>query len=194
MNLETSLVMQRHAPLRERYRRTPEVAWITDGATALHGAGLDPFHGLVQIGTSAPVRFSYGIHRAVGGDHDLPNPGDLLCAALAACLDATLRMVADRFGVTVQELTVTVSADVDVRGTLAVRHDVPVGFQAMHCRVDLAVPADTNHDSLEAVKVWSERSCVNLQTLRRGVDIDTVFRVRTEPDAPECAATGKGGD
>lgn len=32
----------------------------------------------------APLQF--GIHRAIGGFHDYPNPGDLLNAALAACL------------------------------------------------------------------------------------------------------------
>lgn len=75
--------------------------------------------------------WSFGIHRAVGGYHDAPNPGDILCAALASCLDSTIRIIADRLGITLTSLEVDVTAEVDVRGTLVVNRDIPVGFQAM---------------------------------------------------------------
>jgi uncharacterized OsmC-like protein len=71
-----------------------------------------------------------GIHHAVGGYHDAPNPGDLLCAALASCLDSTLRIIAARLGVRLVALEVDVTADVDVRGTLMLDRAVPVGLRA----------------------------------------------------------------
>jgi organic hydroperoxide reductase OsmC/OhrA len=43
----------------------------------------------------------------------LPNPGDLLCAALANCEDATVRMIADILGVTILDLRVEVTGDAE---------------------------------------------------------------------------------
>lgn len=65
----------------------------------------------------------------MSSDHDAPNPGDMLCGALAACMDSTIRKVADHLGVTLTSLEVKVAAEVDVRGCLAVDRKVPVGFQ-----------------------------------------------------------------
>lgn len=39
---------------------------------------------------------------AIGGDHDAPSAGDMLCSALAACMDSMIRMVADHLGVTLK--------------------------------------------------------------------------------------------
>jgi uncharacterized OsmC-like protein len=76
-------------------------------------AAHDPFHGSVTVGDSL-TRPEFGIHRAVGGDHDLPNPGDMLCAAPAACLDSTVRMIAARLGMGLRRLEVDVRAIADV--------------------------------------------------------------------------------
>lgn len=84
----------------------------------------------------------FGLDRHVGGLHDLPNPGDLLCAAVAACEDGTLRMIAALPGITVEELEVEVSGKLDVRG-------------------------GTRRERRRAV-----RFCVNPGTLRNGVHVD----------------------
>jgi organic hydroperoxide reductase OsmC/OhrA len=50
---------------------------------------------------------------AVGGftgDGDVPCPGDLLLAALAACQETTLRMVAATMGIDLEELEVPVES------------------------------------------------------------------------------------
>src|SRR5215471_1390406 len=126
-----SLVQRRQNPLRERYCSAPAEAWISDGAQTISACGGDAFHGVVvpDNGGDAPVQF--GIHRAIGGFHDYPNPGDLLSAALAACFDSTLRMIADHLGIRLKSLDVEVTADCDVRGCLQVDSAVPVGFQHM---------------------------------------------------------------
>jgi uncharacterized OsmC-like protein len=179
MNQPESVVARRQAPLKKRYLDEPEAALIADGASTDAAGAPDAVHGRVTIGSRRPATLSFGIHAAVGGDHDLPNPGDILCAALAACMDATLRMVADRAGLEVVGLVVNVKAEVDVRGTLAVSPDVSVGFQSMHCSVKLTVPPDAPRKLIDTVIHWTERSCVNLQTLRGGVDVDTAFQVNT---------------
>lgn len=168
-----SIVKQRQDPLRGRYRSAANEARITDGARTLNGGAEDPFHGTVVAGEGHGSPWRFGVHRAVGGDHDLPNPGDMLCAALASCLDSTIRMVADRLDIRIESLEVAVTAEVDVRGTLLVDRSVPVGFQGMQCRVRLQPSADADPAKLQMLLAAAEHSCVVLQTLRGGVPIET---------------------
>ncbi len=166
----------RQEPLRARYKEAPEDAWITDHGRTRGGVGTDPFHGYVVPGSKEyGIVWPFGIHTAVGGDHDGPNPGDLLCAALATCLDSTIRIIADRLRVTLTSLEVDVTANVDVRGTLMVDRQVPVGFQRMHCQVDVQAAPGTDPNALQRVLQAAESCCVNLQTLRSGVAVETSF-------------------
>jgi len=186
-------VQARQDPLCARYRDVPEDAMIRDYARTTDDGELNAFHGRINFGRSTggatvvngqpvepddkeySIEMPTGIHRAVGGDHDLPNPGNLLCAALATCLDSTIRMIANRLGVELASLEVEVSAEADVRGTLVVDRDVPVQFQSMSCRIDLEPVNDTNPRLLEKLISAAEYSCVNLQTLRSGVPVETTL-------------------
>src|SRR5262245_60493597 len=169
--IRAGLVQQRQAPLRERYRSVPAEARIIDRAQTINACGGDAFHGVVvpANGTDAPL--SFGIHRAVGGFHDDPNPGDLLSAALAACFDSTLRMIAEHLGIRLATLDVTVDAECDVRGCLLVDPAVPVGFQRMRCRVRLETDEDVDERKLQMLMAAAENSCVVMQTLRNGVTV-----------------------
>jgi uncharacterized OsmC-like protein len=168
-----SIVKQRQDPLRERYRSTVNEARITDRARTLNDGASDPFHGTVVAGEGHGSPWRFGIHRAVGGDHDLPNPGDMLCAALASCLGSTIRMIADRLDIRIETLEVAVTAEVDVRGTLLVNRSVPVGFQGMQCRVRLHPAAGADPAKLQVLLAAAEHSCVVLGTLRKGVPVET---------------------
>lgn len=169
-----SYVSERQDPLRHQYRTEPEAAQITDRARAVRGLELDPFHGIVVPGTrDGQSVVKVGAHAAVGGYHDDPNPGDILCAALACCLDSTLRMIANRLGVRLTRLEVDVTADVDVRGALMVDDQTPVGFTAMRCDVDLAVAEGTSKSLLDGLLAAAERCCIVMNTLRGGVPVTT---------------------
>lgn len=171
-------VRARQEPLRARYRDEPGEALITDRARTTGGAALDAFHGEIVPGSEDyGVLWKFGIHRAIGGDHDLPNPGDLLCAALAACLDSTLRILADRLGVGIVSLSVEVDARIDVRGTLVVDRSVPVGFQAMRCRVRLETGEGVDPGLVQKLLAAAEHSCVNLATLRSGVSVEASYEI-----------------
>lgn len=171
---EATGVRERQDHLRERYKDTPNNAAITDRARSTGGMDTDPFHGHVVPGSKDyGVKWPFGIHHAVGGFHDAPNPGDILCAALSACLDSTLRMIADRLGIKLIALEVTVAADVDVRGTLNVDRTVPVGFQQMRCDVDIQAADGTEPKLMQKLMAAAEHSCVVLQTLRSGVSVET---------------------
>lgn len=174
-------VLARQEPLRARYKEAPQEARIVDRGRAVDGVKSDPFHGHVVPGSKDyGVAWPFGIHFAVGGDHDAPNPGDLLCAALATCLDSTIRIIAARLRVALTSLEVDVTGDLDVRGTLMVDRQTPVGFQKMHCRIHVEAAPGTDPKALERLLAAAEHSCVNLQTLRSGVAVET----SVHPGAP----------
>lgn len=177
-NLNNMTVRDRQDPLREHYRKKPQDAAITDQSKTSGGVSTDPFHGKIHLGQPTyEVSLPFGIHHAVGGYHDAPNPGDILCAALAACLDSTLRIIANRMGVSLTSLEVEVIADIDVRGTLLVDRSVPVGFQKMQCHVNFQAAEGTDPRLIEKLAAASEHSCIVLQTLRSGVTVETNFKV-----------------
>lgn len=169
----TALVRQRQEPLQRRYRERPDQAQIVDHARAT-SIGSDPFHGMVIAGDSH-VSLDFGIHRAIGGDHDLPNPGDMLCAALAGCLDSTLRMIAARMGLALKTLEVEVSAHADVRGCLMVDRQVPAGFQRIDVDVRIEPAEATDPMLIGKITSAAEQCCVVLQTLRSAVPVETRF-------------------
>ncbi|PVV11756.1 MAG: hypothetical protein B6D77_06235 [gamma proteobacterium symbiont of Ctena orbiculata] len=180
MNTQIRLnVRDRQTPLQQRYQVNPDEALINDQARTSGGVENDPFHGTVHPGKpDTSVALHFGIHSAVGGYHDAPNPGDLLCAALAACLDSTLRIIADRLGVRLQSLEVAVLGEVDVRGTLMVDRMVQVGFHKMSCRIDIQAEKQTDPRLVEKLIAAAEHSCVTLQTLRSGVNVETSVNSR----------------
>jgi len=193
---ETADVTSRQEPIRQRYREAPDEAWVVDYASTVGGTGLDAFHGRLDLGRStggpagamvdgyvAPETGEYnmelpvGIHRAIGGDHDVPNPGNLLSAALATCLDTTIRMIADRMGIALESLRVKVASHVDVRGTLRVEEDVPVGFRKMECHVRLRAADGTDAGSIRKLLRAAEYSSVNLRTLQAGVPVELHYDI-----------------
>ena len=132
-----SLVRERQAPLRAAYAEHPEDAVTHKHATTHTEPGLDCLHGIVKPGEGFNVTWRTGIDRTVGGDHDGPNPGDVLCAALASCMDGMVRMVADIMAIDLTDVSVEVDGEVDVRGTMAIDPTAPVGFRSMRCTVHL---------------------------------------------------------
>ncbi len=66
----------------------------------------------------------YGTDHKLGGPHDAPNAGEILCAALAACMDNIYRMLAGHLGIELLDLEVEVTGDVDVRGCMAIDPEV----------------------------------------------------------------------
>ncbi len=177
MITKASLVAGRQAPLRRTYLDDPQRALSVKWAATKSGAGADAFHSVVEIGKGYGVSQRLGIDHMVGGDHDLPNPADLLCAALAACEDSAVRMIADLLGIQILDLRVEVVGEVDVRGALAIDRSVKVGFRSMNCRVHLRVPQNTEQPRLAALRKQSEASCVNLDTLRSGVPVGVDFAI-----------------
>lgn len=171
----TNSVSEAQAPLRALYKSTPERAMVTDEARTSGDDPGDPFHARVTVVNGGGAVIPFGVHHAVGGPYDGPCPGDLLCAALAACQDSSIRMVANAMGIELTGLEVRVRGTVDVRGALAVQKDVPVGFQSITCDIHLQVAEGTPVDQLERLRAAADRCCVVGQTLRSPPAVKTTF-------------------
>jgi uncharacterized OsmC-like protein len=168
-------VNEAQQPLRAQYKTSPEAAMVTDHARTSGSDASDPFHSMVEPMQGCGVNVPIGVHRALGGLHDAPTPGDMLCAALAACQDSSIRMVANLLNIELEQLEVNVEAIVDVRGTMGIDKNVPVGFQNIRCSVHLRAKEGTDPVILQKLQVVAERCCVVQQTLHNPPPIETVF-------------------
>jgi uncharacterized OsmC-like protein len=168
MDREQLRAVQR--PLKERYREAPEAALVTlcaDGS-------LDDQEVACSVQTGrALVRA--GLHPATGGSGTLACSGDMLLEALVACAGVTLRSVATSLQIPVTG-TVRAEGDLDFRGTLGVASDdeAPVGFRAIRLAFNLQSPA--TDEQLETLLKLTERYCVVLRTLARGVPVSCQLR------------------
>ena len=115
-----------------------------------------------------------GLHPATGGDGTLACSGDLLLQALVACAGVTLRAVATNRGIEVRG-AVRAEGDLDVRGTLGVGRDAPVGFRAIRLHFDLE--SDAAPEDIATLVETTERYCVVLQTLARPADLSVEHAV-----------------
>jgi len=164
----------RQAPLMMLYKQDASQAMIVDSArtSSDQTTPLHPFYSQVIFGDGVPARQAVGVHKAVGGKSDFPNPGEILSAAIASCLDCTIRIISNRLGIALTELEVAVDAKVDVRGTLQVDRDVSVGFETIDVDVKISAQPGISQSQLDMIVTAAEQSCVVLQTLRNPPEIN----------------------
>ena len=172
-------VRARQEPIRKRYREDPgsalEVLRVHGGSGDL----TDPVHCVVSPDSLPDAVFRCGAHAAVGGEGDAPCSGDLLLAALAACQETTLRMVAANMEIDLEELEVSVEADWDPRGTLAMGREFPIGITAVRAHTRVVVRGDERGERAERLLRSAERYCVVLSTLRAGVPVESTFTLES---------------
>ena len=157
MNAEQLRAMQ--APIRQRYRDTPDAARVPARAEARLDADeiactVPSWHGETKA----------GLHPATGGSGELACSADMLLEAVAACAGVTLRAVATATGVTNRNARVIPECTGDGRGTPGVDRSVPVGLTDIALRFE--IDSDADPAKLERMIQTTERYCVILQTLR----------------------------
>jgi uncharacterized OsmC-like protein len=151
------------APLKEKYRETPQAAVVTLKAQGRLGEGVS-----CRVDTHAGEAKA-GLHPATGGDGTEACSADMLLEALAACAGVTLRAVATAIGLNLKRGTVTAEGEVDFRGTLGVAKDAPIGFREIRLRFDL--DTDASQEQIDKLVNLTERYCVVYQTLRNAPPI-----------------------
>jgi uncharacterized OsmC-like protein len=146
-------------PLKEKYRNDASASRIT--LKAKGGQTETPIACSVAIGRAI---YDAQAHTGVGGAGTGACSGDLLLGALSACAQITCQMVAEAMGVRTERIEVTVEGDLDLRGTLGIAKDVPVGFERLRIRFDIQAPQATP-EQLRALQEKTEQYCVVMQTL-----------------------------
>src|SRR5262245_36292288 len=158
-------------PLKERYRADESTAKITLVARGGQGEATGPVACSVDIGRAL---YQAQAHVGVGGPGTAACSGDLLLGALAACAQITCQMVAAAMGVPVRDVRVEVEGDLDLRGTLGIARDVPVGFESIRTRFEIDAPEATP-EQLQALREKTEQCCVVMKTLQQPPELETTW-------------------
>lgn len=146
-------------PLKEKYRSEAGSSRIT--LRAKGGQAGAPIACSVDIGRAI---YQAEAHSGVGGAGTGACSGDLLLGALAACAQITCQMVATAMGIATEKIEVTVEGDLDLRGTLGIAKDVPVGFESIKMKYEIVAPLATA-EQLRGLREKTEQYCVVMQTL-----------------------------
>ena len=149
------------APIKDRYRETPQAAVITLKAQGT----LDDTAIACKVETGRALAMA-GLHPATGGSGLELCSGDMLLEALVACAGVTLKSVATAVEIPLTSGHVIAEGDLDFRGTLGVDKEAPVGFAEIRLRFD--VDTDAPQDKLDLLLKLTERYCVVYQTIKNG--------------------------
>jgi uncharacterized OsmC-like protein len=157
------------APLKEKYRDSPEAAVITLKAEGCIGEGIT-----CSVKTGKAL-VEAGLHPATGGTGMSACSGDMLLEALVACAGVTLNAVATALGLPVRDARIRAEGDLDFRGTLGVAKDAPVGFRSV--RLAFEIDGDLTEEQRATLVKLTERYCVVYQTLRQPPPIAVTSRM-----------------
>ncbi len=161
----------RQKPLKDRYRDDAASARLVH---SVHSEPLldDPTR--VRI-TSGTATWEFAAHAMAGGPDGEPCSGDVLLAALAGCQEVTIKMVAASMGIVLDDLRVTVTGEMDFRGTMGIDRAVPVGYSRIRCAIALRAQGDP--ERLRRLVERAEQYCVVRDTLARGTQVTSEIRV-----------------
>src|SRR5689334_6562600 len=156
------------APLKDKYRETPDAAVITLKAQGT----LDDQHIACKVETGRALAVA-GLHPATGGTGAELCSGDMLLEALVACAGVTLKAVATALEIPLRNGTVKAEGDLDFRGTLGFDKTAPVGFRDI--RLSFEVDTDAPQDKIDQLLKLTERYCVVFQSLNNKPDLSATL-------------------
>lgn len=167
--MDAQTLRQLQAPIKARYKETPEAAQHVFEARG----SLSADHPSCRIHTRF-ARYEAGLHPKAGGDGSEACSGDLLLESLVACAGVTFNVVATAMGVPWRSVEVVVEGEGDFRGTLGMDKGVPVGLTTIRLRFEVDSPA--SDAQLASLLALTERYCVIFQTLQSPPHIDASVR------------------
>jgi uncharacterized OsmC-like protein len=171
MDKEQFRMMQ--APIKEKYKQDPQAALVTTRVSGRASSGL----AFTVESSRGPIEA--GPHAATGGDATLASAEEMLMEAVVACSGVTLRSVAAAWGVELRQARILAEGDVDVRGTLGISKEVPVGFREIRLRFE--IDADAPPEKLDKMVEVVERYCVVAQTVAQPTPVKAT---RVSPGGP----------
>jgi uncharacterized OsmC-like protein len=140
--------------------------WVsgTHNRSTIHG-----YHGAKQDMThQQPFTYDADHPPVLVGSDNGPTPVEFLLHALAACLTAGIANVAAARGVTLTEVSSTVTGDIDLLGILGLSDEVRNGYQQI--KVEFTLRGD-DPDKLRSVVEQSRRRSAVFDVLTTGVPV-----------------------
>jgi uncharacterized OsmC-like protein len=159
MPMDAEALRALQAPIKQRYKDSPETARIPARAEAR----IEPDRIACAVKSWRGETVA-GLHPAAGGDGSEACSADMLLEALVGCAGVTLSAVATAMGVTLRGGRIVAEGVWDARGTLGVDREAPVGLSEISLRFELDSDADAA--TLDRLVRMAERYCVIYQTLR----------------------------
>jgi uncharacterized OsmC-like protein len=157
--MEVSKFKATQEPIKALYAKDARAAFLTLKAT---GSASDATV-TCKVETGRGLALA-GIHPKAGGTGRELCSGDMLLEALIACAGVSMRAAAAVLEIPIKSAEVSVEGDVDLRGTLGVADDVPVGFNEI--RLSFDIDSDATQDQLDQLIALTERYCVIFQTIQ----------------------------
>jgi uncharacterized OsmC-like protein len=146
-------------PIKDRYARDAKAALLTLRAQG----SADDAAVTCKVETGRGLALA-GIHPKCGGSGLELCSGDMLLEALIACAGVSMRAAAAVLGIPLRAVNVRAEGDVDLRGTLGIDPDVPVGFSEIRLAFD--VDADVSAAQLDQLAELTDKYCVVFQTIQ----------------------------
>ena len=167
--MESTELKAMQAPIKARYKETPDAAVITLKAEGSIGEGVT-----CSVQTSRAL-VEAGLHPATGGTGLHACSGDMLLEALVACAGVTLNAVATALELKINDAKIKAEGDLDFKGTLVVDKTAPVGFRDI--RLTFEIDGDLTEEQRATLLKLTERYCVVYQTLRSPPPVAVTMKV-----------------
>ncbi len=119
---------------------------------------------------------------SLGGTDKGPNPVELVLAALGTCQEITYRAYAAAMSIPVEEISVTIEGDIDLRGFFAVDESVRPGYQAIKGTVHIVSSA--SEEQIEQLRGAVNAHCPVLDIISDSVPVE----LQVDLKAPSAAA------
>ena len=173
----TSILKPIHRSLAEQARVDPSRLIMEMGATSSSAPG-DPLRWTVRGLPSWQGEQAVGLHEAVGGDGSAPCPGELVSMALAACMDGSIRWVADLMEIELESIDVEVVARGDVRRYLGLGDMPAPPSTGISVRVDVRATPGQDPERVQAMLAAAERASDVLGMLRHPIPVALTMESR----------------
>lgn len=124
-----------------------------------------------------PWQMPADLPETLGGSGAAPTPGVLLRAALGSCMAMSYKLRAERHGVELTSIRVTVETDSELAGMLMTDATAPPGFTALRCHVEVVSSAP--EDEVKRVLDEGDRLSPLLDVMARDHDIRRTTSIRS---------------
>lgn len=133
-------------------------------------------------GTATEVRVQASSHgftidepTALGGTDNGANPVEHLLAALGSCQVITFQVWAEKLGIQLDAVDISLSGEIDLRGFFGLAEGVRPGFQSIDVSVQLSGPESA--ERYEELTRAVEEHCPVLDGLGNAVPVRTTYAV-----------------